>query len=63
VIGLALGLIMATFLGKKFKGMTVAEATAYSFDVLRTVIEYLIKLVSKLINLVTSSRNKSLPSE
>ena len=63
VIGLALGLIMAAFLGKKFKGMTVAEATAYSFDVLRTVIEYLIKLVSKLINLVTSSRNKSLPSE
>jgi len=63
VIGLALGLIMATFLGKKFKGMTVAEATAYSFDVLRTVIEYLIKFVSKLINLVTSSRNKSLPSE
>jgi len=54
---------MAAFLGKKFKGMTVAEATAYSFDVLRTVIEYLIKLVSKLINLVTSSRNKSLPSE
>jgi hypothetical protein len=63
VIGLALGLIMAAFLGRKLKGMTVAEATAYSFDVLRSVIDFVINLISKLINLATSSKNKSLPNE
>ncbi len=63
VIGLAIGLILSAVLGRKFQGMSAAEATAYSFDVLRTVIDYLVKLIGKLINTVFSSKNKSLPSK
>lgn len=63
VIGLALGLIVSAVLSRKFQGMTAAEATAYSFDVLRSLIEYLINLVSKLIGMIFSSKNKTLPSK
>ncbi|MDD1642251.1 MAG: copper oxidase, partial [Methylococcaceae bacterium] len=35
VIGLALGLLAAPFLARKFKGMSVSEVVAYVFDLLR----------------------------
>ena len=63
VIGLAIGLIVSAVLGRKFKGMTVAEATAYSFDVMRTVVDYLISLIKKVVEMVSSSKNKTLPSK
>lgn len=63
VIGLAIGLILSAVLGRRFQGMSAAEAMAYSFDVLRTVIDYLVKLIGKLLNTVFSSKNKSLPSK
>lgn len=63
VIGLAIGLVVSVFLGRKFQNMSTAEATAYSFDVLRSLIEYIVNLVNKLIAMVFSSKNKTLPSK
>ncbi len=61
VIGLAIGLLIAPFLAKKFKGMTAAEIVAYIFDLLRTLIDLGINLVSKLIKLLVANKNKILP--
>jgi len=61
VIGLAIGLLIAPFLAKKFKGMTAAEIVAYVFDLLRTLIDLGINLVSKLIKLLVANKNKILP--
>jgi len=63
VIGLALGLLLAPFLARKFKGMSVSEIVVYVFDVLRSFIELVIKLLSRLINLVASNKNKILPGK
>jgi hypothetical protein len=61
VIGLVIGLALAPFLAKKFKGMTVSEAIATIFDMLRIAIEQVVKLLSKLVKLVMSNKNKILP--
>ncbi|MFZ2168306.1 MAG: copper oxidase [Methylococcaceae bacterium] len=63
VIGLAIGLLLAPFLARKFKGMSVSEIVAYVFDLLRAFIELVIKLLSRLISLVTSNKNKILPEK
>jgi hypothetical protein len=61
VIGLAIGLLLAPFLAKKFKGMSVSEAIATIFEWLRAGIELVIKLLSGLVKLVVSNKNKILP--
>jgi hypothetical protein len=61
VIGLALGLVLAPFLARKFKGMSVSEAIAYSFDLLRSLIEFLVKQISRLVKLLVSNKSKILP--
>jgi hypothetical protein len=61
VIGLAIGLLLAPFLAKKFKGMSPSEVIATIFDLLRTGIEMAVKLLSDLIKLVVSNKNKILP--
>jgi len=63
VIGLALGLLAAPFLARKFKGMSASEVIAYIFDLLRSFIDLVIKLVSRLISMVTSNKNKILPEK
>lgn len=63
VIGLALGLLAAPFLARKFKGMSVSEVVAYVFDLLRSFIELFVKLLSRLIKRVTSNKNKILPEK
>jgi plastocyanin len=63
VIGLALGLLAAPFLARKFKGMSVAEVVAYVFDLLRAFIELIAKLVHRLINMIGSNKNKILPEK
>ena len=63
VIGLALGLLAAPFLARKFKGMSASEVVAYVFDLLRSFIELVVKLLSRLIKLVTSNKNKILPEK
>ena len=63
VIGLALGLLAAPFLARKFKGMSVSEAVAYSFDLLRAFIELVVKLLTRLIRLVATNKNKIVPEK
>ena len=63
VIGLALGLLAAPFLARKFKGMSVSEVVAYLFDLLRAFMELVAKLLSGLIRLVTANKNKILPEK
>jgi plastocyanin len=63
VIGLALGLLAAPFLARKFKGMSVSEVVATIFDLLRAFIELVAKQLYRLINLVGSNKNKTLPEK
>ena len=63
VIGLALGLLAAPFLARKFKGMSVSEVVATIFDLLRAFIELIAKQLYRLINLVGSNKNKTLPEK
>ncbi len=63
VIGLAIGLIVAVFAGKKFEGKTISEVIAYCFDMLRVVFEFGKKLIIQLLSLFSSSKNKTLPSK
>lgn len=59
IIGLAIGLLMAPFLAKKYQGMSLSEAIAYSFEVLRAGIDAIVGLFSSLIKLVY--KDKTLP--
>jgi len=61
VIGLVIGLLFAPFLAKKFKGMSVSEAIATIFDWVRAGIELVVKLLSRLMKLIISNKNKILP--
>ncbi|TRW90210.1 copper oxidase [Candidatus Methylobacter oryzae] len=61
VIGLVVGLLLAPFLARKFKGMSASEVVATIFDMVRTGIELAVKLLSKLVKLVVSNKNKILP--
>jgi plastocyanin len=63
VIGLAIGLLVAPFLARKFKGMSVSEVVAYVFDLLRAFIELVVKLLSRLMNLAGSNKSKILPGK
>ena len=63
VIGLAIGLLAAPFLAKKFKGMSVSEVIATIFDLLRAFIELIVKLLSRLINRAGSNKNNILPEK
>jgi plastocyanin len=63
VIGLAIGLLLAPFLAKKFKGMSPSEVVATIFDWLRAGIELLVKGLSSLVKLVVSNKNKILPGK
>ncbi len=63
VIGLALGLLAAPFLARKFKGLSVSEVVAYVFDLLRAFIELVVKLLTILIKWVVANKNKILPEK
>ncbi len=63
VIGLALGLLAAPYLSRKFKGMSAAEVVAYVFDLLRAFIELLVKLLARLVGFIGSNKNKILPEK
>jgi plastocyanin len=63
VIGLAFGLLAAPFLARKFKGMSPSEVVAYVFDLIRALIEYVVKLLSRLISSAGSKKNNKLPEK
>jgi hypothetical protein len=61
VIGLAIGLVVAPFLARKFKGMSASEIVASIFELLRIGLESIVKLISGLFSLLMSNKNKILP--
>ncbi|MGZ8097360.1 MAG: copper oxidase [Methylosarcina sp.] len=61
VIGLAIGLLLAPYLARKFKGMSVSEAIAYVFELLRNLIEFMFKQTLRLIKRLFSNKSKMLP--
>jgi len=63
VIGLALGLLVAPFLARKFKGMSASEVIANVFDLLRAFVALIVKILYRLISLVSSNKNKTLPEK
>jgi hypothetical protein len=63
IIGLAIGLIIAPFLAKKYQGMTVSEGVAYSFQQLSQLIASIVKQLSRLLGLIFNKKTKVLPSE
>jgi hypothetical protein len=62
IIGLALGLIIAPFMAKKYQGMTISEGVAYSFELLGQLIGTIVKLLSRIPGLF-GKKTKVLPSE
>ncbi|MFA5984735.1 MAG: copper oxidase [Methylococcaceae bacterium] len=61
VIGLAIGLLLAPYLARKFKGMSASEIVAYLFDVLRSGIELCVNLMTKFFKWIIAAKNKALP--
>jgi hypothetical protein len=61
VIGLAIGLLLAPFLAKKFKDKSPSEVVATIVDLLRVGIKSVVKLLSGLVKRIFSDKNKILP--
>lgn len=60
VIGVAIGLLLAPLLARKFKGMSFSEVVTYIFELVSNIVSYTIKLMTKLVQLVFSVKNKML---
>lgn len=52
VIGLAIGLILAPLLARKFKDMSPAEVITYLFDAVKNVLDIFVKVITWIIGLV-----------
>jgi len=61
VIGLALGLLIAPFLARKFKDMSISEVIAYCLELIGSAIGFIIRLCTDLFKMIANSKNKSLP--
>ncbi len=56
VIGLALGILVAPMLARKFKGMTVTEIIVYLFDLSKSLVQIAIETGQKLLKIIQKSR-------
>ncbi|MCF6202482.1 MAG: cupredoxin domain-containing protein [Methylococcaceae bacterium] len=61
IIGLAVGLVLAPFLGRRFKGMNPSEIVNSIFESLAKGIGLIINLIKKLIGLVSSKKTLEPP--
>jgi len=61
LFGLAVGLLLAPFLAKKFKGMGASEVVTTIFGMLIAGVVSVVKLLSGLIKRIVSNKNKILP--
>jgi F0F1-type ATP synthase assembly protein I len=61
LFGLVIGLLLAPFLAKKFKGMGVSEVVTTIFGMLIAGVVSVVKLLSGLIKRIVSNKNKILP--
>ncbi len=63
VIGLAIGLLVAPYLSRRYQGLSVSEVITHVFADLRALIEWLAKYVSVLLKLVGLNKDKELPEK
>ncbi len=63
IIGIAAGLLMTPFLMRKFKGMSSGEIINTIFELIAQGISLLVKLITDLINMISSKKNLNLPKE
>ena len=63
IIGLAVGLLLAPFLVRKFKGMSVGEIISTIFEMIAQGIGFLVKLITGLINMISSKKSIELPKK
>jgi hypothetical protein len=61
IIGLVAGLLVAPFLARKFKGMSIAEIVAYCFELISALISKLVKFMSELTAMLLPNNTKQLP--
>lgn len=61
VIGLAIGLLAAPFLARKFKGMSISEIIATIFEMVRTIFDFVLGLLFRLVKRLFSNTDKILP--
>ncbi len=63
IVGLAAGLLLAPFLVRKFKGMSIAEVITTLFEMLAQGIGLVVKLLSRLIGFINAQKSIKLPKE
>jgi len=63
IIGLAAGLVLAPLLIRKFKGMSAEEIVSSIFKMIAQGISLLVKLITSLIEMVSSKKTINLPKE
>lgn len=63
VIGLAIGLLAAPFLAKKYEGMSFGEGVAYTFEVISQAISVVVKFIGQLIKKFTGNKTIELPDK
>ena len=63
IIGLAAGLFLAPLLVRRFKGMSVGEIVSTIFEMIAQGIGLLVKLITGLINMLSSKKSLELPKE
>lgn len=63
VVGLALGLILAPFLSKRFKGMSIGEVVATVLEMISHAIGYAVDLLTKLVKTFTGKKSIPLPDK
>lgn len=63
VVGLAIGILVAPFLAKRFKGMSAGEIVATVFEWISQAIGFTIELIGKLIKMLTGKKAIPLPDK
>jgi predicted lipid-binding transport protein (Tim44 family) len=63
IIGLAVGLLLAPFLARKFKGMSAGEIISTIFEMIAQGMGMVVKLITGLINMLSSKKSIELPKE
>lgn len=63
LVGVAIGLVIAPLLARKFKGMSPSEVVATIFELLGMAIQQIVKLLSGLVNLIFGKKPKVLPGK
>lgn len=61
IIGLVVGFLLAPYLARKFKGMSISEIVAHCFELLSELISKLFKLMAGLTQLFLQNKAKQLP--